>query len=49
MRPWCSGEDVRGGNDHFTYAVPDIRGMLFKSMICVCLIGGKREEKAEVR
>lgn len=36
MRPWCSGEEVCGGDDHFTYAVPEIRGMLFKSMICVC-------------
>lgn len=38
MRPWCSGEDECGGNDHFTCDVPDTRGMLFRSMILVCLL-----------
>lgn len=38
MRPWCSGEEVCGGSDHFTCDVPDTRGMLFRSMICVGLL-----------
>lgn len=38
MRPWCSGEEVCGGNDHFTCDVPDTRGMLFRSIIWMCLL-----------